>query len=141
MLEMDNKEIDIDKFFALSVELTGYNDLSSVVSLSNLEILVQIAESNKNGNTDLSYLNFVRMMHSYKAGAANNLYQDSEFVPILKEILILWYTGFPSSGRNVKGLNFSTASYYEALLWRAIRAHPPGVPGEYFGHWHYLPEH
>lgn len=30
--------------------------------------------------------------------------------------------------------------YYSALLWKTIRAHPPGLTGGYYGHWKYEPE-
>lgn len=30
--------------------------------------------------------------------------------------------------------------FFESVLWRVIQAHPPGLSGGYFGHWHYPPE-
>jgi hypothetical protein len=32
------------------------------------------------------------------------------------------------------------AEYFSGLAWRIIGAHPPGLSGGYFGHWHYRPE-
>jgi hypothetical protein len=34
----------------------------------------------------------------------------------------------------------SPATYFGALLWPVIGAHPPGLSGGYFGHWRYLPD-
>ena len=32
------------------------------------------------------------------------------------------------------------ADYFESVVWRVIQAHPRGLSGGYFGHWHYPPE-
>lgn len=32
------------------------------------------------------------------------------------------------------------ADYFESVMWRVIQAHPRGLSGGYYGHWHYPPE-
>jgi len=52
----------------------------------------------------------------------------------------LWYTGRPPAENKVDAEFVNEQAYFEGLIWRAARAHPPGLTGGYFGHWRYAPD-
>ena len=71
----------------------------------------------------------------------DELLKEDANAAALRQIVLLWYTGFTFSADGRSALTTTTAeAYFEGLLWRAIRAHPPGLSGGYFGHWRYGPE-
>lgn len=56
---------------------------------------------------------------------------DVTLASLVRNILIVWYNGY-------LGNDIAPASVYpEALVWQAIGANPPGLPGPYYGHWSY----
>jgi hypothetical protein len=57
-----------------------------------------------------------------------------------KELVHLWFVGAPGPVGAKDQDYLSPATYFGALLWTAIGAHPPGLSGGYFGHWRYLPD-
>lgn len=59
---------------------------------------------------------------------------DVTLVALVRNILIVWYNGY--LGADVPGVQ----GYAAALVWPAIGANPPGLPGPYYGHWAYPPE-
>ncbi len=55
-----------------------------------------------------------------------------------KKIIKLWYFG---RAKNILEMRSERHYYhYEALIWKTLHAHPPGLSGGYFGHWAYQPE-
>jgi hypothetical protein len=75
--------------------------------------------------------------------------RKNEFLCGLAKATTYWlYTGvFP--GESVKGVVGGTQpkpmiaspeDYFESVVWKVIQAHPPGLSGGYYGHWHYPPE-
>lgn len=61
------------------------------------------------------------------------LYADGTLGPMAKNLIITWYNG----GLGLAVL--SPANYGAALVWPAISAQPPGLPGPYYGSWAYPP--
>ena len=61
------------------------------------------------------------------------LYADGTLGPLAKNLIITWYNG----GLGLAVL--SPANYGAALVWPAISAQPPGLPGPYYGSWAYPP--
>lgn len=61
------------------------------------------------------------------------LYADGTLGPMTRNILIAWYNGF--LGSDV----VDAAHYGGALVWPAISAEPPGLPGRFYGNWAYPP--
>lgn len=61
------------------------------------------------------------------------LYADGTLGPVTRNILIAWYNGF--LGSQV----IDAAHYGGALVWPAISAEPPGLPGRFYGNWAYPP--
>lgn len=54
---------------------------------------------------------------------------------VARALAYLLYTGALPGGRIAE-----EADYFESVVWRVIQAHPRGLSGGYFGHWHYPPE-
>lgn len=61
------------------------------------------------------------------------LYADGTLGPMARNLLIVWYNGFLGS------TVVDAANYGGALVWPAISAEPPGLPGRFYGHWAYPP--
>ena len=72
-------------------------------------------------------------------GVGRGLVDDVALGPFVKNILLLWFTGqLPST--TAAAPTASQDDYFEALMWSAIGAHPPGLSDAYFGHWRYPPD-
>jgi hypothetical protein len=67
---------------------------------------------------------------------------DDTLRPAVCQIVLLWYTSALRDNLNPAiALRYgSQQGYFSGLAWRIIGAHPPGLSGGYFGHWHYRPE-
>jgi hypothetical protein len=76
------------------------------------------------------------------------LFGHEKLGPIARNIIKLWYFGIwtqlpyawsQSYGVLVNDVTFviNTSSYAEGLLWRAIKANPPGAKAPGFGSWAY----
>jgi hypothetical protein len=64
-----------------------------------------------------------------------HLLGDAALGPFVKQVLMLWFTG------QIPGTTSTNQDdYFEALMWSAIGAHPPGMSDAYFGHWRYPPD-
>lgn len=61
------------------------------------------------------------------------LYADLTLGPMTRNVIIAWYTG--ALGADV----VSAEHYGAALVWPAISADPPGLPGRYYGAWAHPP--
>lgn len=57
-----------------------------------------------------------------------------------KELVHLWFVGAPGPADGKDQDYLTEETYFGALLWPVIGAHPPGLSGGYFGHWRYLPD-
>ena len=68
----------------------------------------------------------------------DGLVNDSALGPLVRKIILLWYTGLIDTGQGPP--LGSQDDYFEALMWSAVGAHPPGLSDGYFGHWRYPPD-
>ena len=66
----------------------------------------------------------------------DGLVNDASLGPLVRKIILLWYTGLIDTGQGPPTLG-SQDDYFEALMWSAVGAHPPGLSDGYFGHWRY----
>jgi hypothetical protein len=64
------------------------------------------------------------------------LVNDASLGLLVRKIILLWYTGLIDTGQGPPTLG-SQDDYFEALMWPAVGAHPPGWSDGYFGHWRY----
>ena len=111
------------QFTLLSKELTGFDDLMTEIVDAHYKSMQLLDASGKLGTPGI----FNRLLERYIFGQAKDLYEEPENLVFLKEIILLWYTGFPSSNELTKIAKIELDGYFESLLWKVIRAHPPGL--------------
>lgn len=123
----------------LSEVLTGFDNLSpeaaklyyQQLSQSNkaeLESLLSSFEAlTKDGQKDLEGV------------VREKIWNDAALKSVCQSIILIWYNAAISSN-NVVTWQAPPQFYYDALLWRAVEAHPPALSGGYFGYWRYAPE-
>ncbi|MBC2845075.1 hypothetical protein [Winogradskyella flava] len=128
-------------FYKLSIELVDIKDLKLEVSNYYFELLL-----NEYGDDFISLLN-----NNYFGKKAKSTSSERKLNGL---IIYLWYTSefitrseldsfFDVSDDFNKQNEFvhsSPVPYYNGLVWKAIRAHPLGLTGGYFGYWKYKPE-
>lgn len=72
--------------------------------------------------------------------------QASPHVGAARAITYFLYTGLlpDEEGQPVGGPwaagEMGAEDYFESLMWRVVQAHPRGLSGGYYGHWHYPAE-
>jgi hypothetical protein len=76
------------------------------------------------------------------AQVQKKIVDDDSLRPAVCQIVLLWYTSALRDNLNPAiALRYGNQQeYFSGLAWRIIGAHPPGLSGGYFGHWHYRPE-
>jgi hypothetical protein len=129
-----------DSFLEVSKILTGYTDLKQKPAE------VYYAALLKNLKKDFTQLltDFENKVRNKKGVPDElvkiHLWQDAKNKKICQIIIRAWYNAALSTASD--GFDFMAPSeiYYEALVWKAIEAHPPGLSGGYFGYWRYAPE-
>lgn len=87
------------------------------------------------------------LVDAFATGGLERVSCADELSPIARSIVYALYTGMLP---DVEGAEVRTGvrhppipapeDHFESVLWRTIQAHPPGLSGGYFGHWHYPPE-
>ncbi len=94
--------------------------------------------------------NFIKLLEQYKEIVEQNrgdiiseieekLLISPDFRLLIKKIIMLWYLGYSDAiTGDLKGEKHYF--HYEALVWKVIHAHPPGLTGGYYGYWAYKPE-
>lgn len=133
---------DINKFAEISIELTGFNNLSSnlieayydklIKSNGYSEILSKLIKDLLNNDKPLEELIKSNVSYEMLAKGLVFLWYTSE--------LIEWNTLKETETTKLLKIAGTQEEYYEGLIWKAIRAHPLGLSGGYFGHWKYEPE-
>jgi hypothetical protein len=127
-------------FLELSKILTGFEDLKEQPGEVYYAILSKIL-----GN------DFASLLSEYDKKVKGQKGQPEELVnvhlwsnpadkKICQTIIRVWYHALLTKGAD--GFDWIAPSeiYYEALIWKAIKAHPLGLSGGYFGYWRYAPE-
>jgi hypothetical protein len=66
------------------------------------------------------------------------IWSDPTYKTVCQSIILAWYNSVITDPN--KPWIAPPEIYYEALLWKAIEAHPPALSGGYFGYWRYAPE-
>jgi hypothetical protein len=83
-----------------------------------------------------------QLLVAFAGGGIDALRQDPLADPA-RALTYFLYTGLlpDASGRPAPDqTELDEADYFESVMWRAIQAHPRGLSGGYYGHWHYPPE-
>ncbi len=127
----------LEHFIELSKILTGYDKLNSKIAELYYAKLTEVFGAKLSTLLD-EYNAAVRSgIGNPEDLVRNQIWSNPEMRSICQDIIKLWYTA---------SLNITTVwiappgAYFEALLWKAIEAHPPGLSGGYFGYWRYAPE-
>lgn len=140
----------LESFLSLSVSLTGfdqadllgtglaqeyYEQVVNAIGPAISQKLWTIAQSLA-GRTDNDLATAIR----------HDLLASSEFGPIARNIIQLWYggvwNGLPQTWRNQYGVNpqdfthiTSIAAYQQGLIWKTMSSHPDGAKQPGFGSW------
>jgi hypothetical protein len=87
------------------------------------------------------------LLTRFGEGGTSAIFADAEIAGHARAIIYCLFTGVLP---DAKGEELTAATpapdlddpedYFEAVLWRVVQAHPPGLSGGYFGHWRYPPE-
>lgn len=133
----------LDQFITFSEVLTGEADLDRTLARAYLSRI----EREPTG----AWLPSLLMLFQEILDSGGDVQQlvrervldDPVYWPLARQILLLWYTSalrtIDAAGKAV-WVPGTEEEYFGALIWPAIRAHPPGLSGGYFGHWAYPPE-
>ena len=87
------------------------------------------------------------LMEIYQRAGCKGVFKDPATVGVARAVTYCLYTGVlpDTAGTELQSripppdLD-DPSDHFEAVLWRVIQAHPPGLSGGYFGHWRYPPE-
>ena len=84
------------------------------------------------------------LMETFGAGGLDAVARDDRLLKVARVITYGLYTGFLPAGipdvDTPEGEIPAPEDHFEALVWRVIQAHAPGLSGGYYGQWHYAPE-
>lgn len=134
----------LDDFIAMSCALTGARELDRRLAAKYLE---RISPEAAGGKLD----ELLKVFRDIRAAGGDTteairrrIMDDPAHGPLAQQIIVLWYTSALHT-RDEKGnhrFDFpdDPDQYFSGLVWAAIRAHPLGLSGGYFGHWTYPPE-
>ncbi len=126
-------------FLELSQILTGFNNLNAKIAGVYYKELHKL-----NGPAlDLLLAAFdSKVKHQPgdpEALVMTNLWSDPTYKSVCQSIILAWYNAYIVVGGATVWVG-EPELYYEALLWKAVEAHPPAISGGYFGYWRYAPE-
>ncbi len=134
----------LDDFIAMSAALTGIRELDRGVAGQYLE---RISKDKEGVKLD----DLLRVFREIQAAGGDadeairqRIMNDATLGPLAQQIIVLWYTSALHSqdakGNHQFDFPADPNQYFSGLVWAAIRAHPLGLSGGYFGHWRYPPE-
>jgi hypothetical protein len=127
------------RFFELSTALTGDDGLPENLAAPYLKRV----DKAHPGQVDA-------LLHAFDAGRQNHpdvegvirdhiVTQDALWV-VARDVICVWLTSRLPSVDAVSPEVVPPEQYFQGRIWNTIRAHPQGLSGGYFGHWHYEPE-
>jgi len=130
------------QFYKLSKLITGFQNIPSALSDTYYQKM-QISDGYKDHIQSLIELSENFTSIDDLLNSMNDSQKD-----LCKGLVFLWYTSELINWQTLRQTNTNNLSkttgiqeeYYEGLIWKAIRAHPLGLSGGYFGHWKYEPE-
>ena len=134
----------LDDFIAMSSVLTGTRELDRGIAGQYFERISKDAEGSKLS----ALLGVFREIQAAGGDTTEAIRQrimnDGALGPLAQQIIILWYTSAihtqDEKGNHKFDFPDDPNQYFSGLVWTAIRAHPLGLSGGYFGHWKYPPE-
>lgn len=148
----------LEQFLNLSVVLTGFNKVELQEAGTGREYLNLLTEM-AGGTLCFELWAETQAIFAKYAGHAGRLEREvnqrilksEKFAPLARNIILMWYNAIwyqlPPDWTTRHGANaldqdhvVSARAYPEALVWRAMGAHPQGAKPQGFGAWALPPE-
>lgn len=135
---MNDEEMS-QAFMALSEMLTGETGLPVSLGTQFLERLLRSFPRILMEDTLQIYIEINRNGGDIVSGVRDTIMHHTERGSLARELISIWYTGQikQPSGESEIGL---PEHYFSGLLWKCIKAHPPGMSGGGYGYWTEAPE-
>lgn len=135
----------LDDFIAMSSALTGTQELDRRIAGQYLDRISQDTEGGKLDDLLRVFREIIQATGGDTTEAIRQrIMNDDALGPLAQQIIVLWYTSALHSQDDKGNHQFDFPAdpnqYFSGLVWGAIRAHPLGLSGGYFGHWKYPPE-
>jgi hypothetical protein len=148
----------LDEFLNLSAVLTGFNKVElqeAGVTREYLDLLVGMAGENLCfdlwAETQAICAKHAGHAARLESEVKRRILESEKYAPLARNIILLWYNAIwyqlPPQWTARYGANaldqdqvVSAKAYPEALIWRAMGAHPPGAKPQGFGAWALPPE-
>jgi predicted cupin superfamily sugar epimerase len=130
-------------FLSLSVYLTGYQRIELRGTGMLAEYFTRVTTAASDGHVQKLWSLAARLdglaasaKGDVKSEIRRMIMDDPDLGPIARNIIKLWYRGdWPDSAAKFGASYTSAQAYREGLLWRAVKAHPPGAKPPGFGSW------
>jgi hypothetical protein len=133
-------------FARLSLTLTAAPVLAPTATRRYLQMLRAAAGAQKIATVLQRFSELEQSDQDLVAAVKHRLVDDAALGPLVKNMILLWFTGhLPPAAPAAAGAPpaptlASPDDYFDALMWSAVGAHPPGMSDAYFGHWRYPPD-
>ena len=133
----------LDDFIAMSSALTGMPELDRGIAGQYLERISKDTEGGKLSDLLTVFREIQAAGGDTTEAIRQRIMNHAALGALAQQIIVLWYTSALHT-QDEKGHHFDFPDdpnqYFSGLVWTAIRAHPLGLSGGYFGHWKYPPE-
>lgn len=127
-------------FLEASRLVTGYSDIGGALEHTYAAVMTSRPDWAGELGELLAAVDEVTANANPEAALMAIIEQRPEVGRAARRLVHLWYTGRLPSENKVEAPFVSEEAYFGGLIWRAARAHPPGLSGGYFGHWRYAPD-
>jgi len=127
-----------DTFRRLSEVLTGQPDLDGSLVPGLIQRLRREPEGAHLDRLLGLFEEIVAAGVDVEGQIASRIMPDPDLQGLAVNMVLLWYLG--DLRRPRAGNPPTEEQYFGAILWRIVRAHPPGLSGGYFGQWTYPPD-
>lgn len=130
----------MDTFLAISVHLTGYNEME-LLGTGMLEPYFNVVMNKNSVNVVEAFLaasaDILQRnkgdLKKINAEIASQLMPDACYEGLAQNIITMWYMG------NWMNEMVSSQAYIQGLIWNAAETHPPGAKQPGYGSWHNPP--
>jgi lipopolysaccharide biosynthesis regulator YciM len=127
-------------FLEVSKLVTGYSDIGGELEQTYAAVMSSRPDWEVELERLLAAADEVKASADPEAALMDLMRQRAEVGRAAQRLAHLWYTGRLPSENKVDAAFVSEQAYFGGLIWRAARAHPPGLSGGYSGHWRYAPD-
>src|SRR5271169_1940937 len=111
-------------FLRLSTTLTGFDTLNKALTEEYFDILNQAFPNDLTEAIQFFHCIENEPPADIKTAILKKASDNQAFKAFIKSIISIWYLGKLDK---VTALTFNPVRYYEALAWKTVQAHPPGL--------------